>query len=88
MIDFDKNKYYYDDKKADRVVKFIERHIRHIKGELGGKLKELLSDQPDKLVVIQADRDLTLEKAVEIVDIAKVAGASKFMIATQPGSSL
>ncbi len=59
-----------------------------LKSELGGKLKVLLTDQPGKLVVIQADKDLTLEKAVEIVDIAKVAGASKFMIATQPGSSL
>ena len=59
-----------------------------LKSELGGKLKELLKDQPEKLVVIQADKDLTLETAIEVVDIAKLAGAEKFMIATQPGSSL
>ena len=29
-----------------------------------------------------------LEAAIEIVDIAKLAGAEKFMIATQPGSNL
>jgi biopolymer transport protein ExbD len=59
-----------------------------LKSELAGKLQELLKNQPEKLVVIQADKDLTLETAIEIVDIAKLAGAEKFMIATQPGSNL
>jgi biopolymer transport protein ExbD len=59
-----------------------------LKSELGGKLKELLKDQSEKLVVIQADKELTLEIAIEVIDIAKLAGAEKFMIATQPGSSL
>lgn len=59
-----------------------------LKSELGGRLAELLKDQPEKMVVIQADKELTLETAIEIVDIAKLAGAEKFMIATQPGSSL
>ncbi len=61
---------------------------RVLKSELGGKLKDLLKNQPEKLVVIQADKELTLETTVEIIDIAKLAGAEKFMIATQPGSSL
>ena len=59
-----------------------------LKSELAGKLQELLKNRPEKLVVIQADKDLTLEAAIEIVDIAKLAGAEKFMIATQPGSIL
>jgi biopolymer transport protein ExbD len=59
---------------------------RFLKSELGSKLKELLDRSPDKMVVIQADKDLTLEKTVEIVDIAKIAGAEKFLIATQPGT--
>jgi len=59
-----------------------------LKSELGGRLAELLRDQPEKMVVIQADKELTLEAAIEIVDIAKLAGAEKFMIATQPGSNL
>jgi len=59
-----------------------------LKSELGGRLAAMLKDQPEKLVVIQADKELTLETAIEIVDIAKLAGAEKFMIATQPGSSL
>ena len=28
--------FYFDDKAADRCVYFIENHIKHIKGELGG----------------------------------------------------
>lgn len=59
-----------------------------LKSELAGKLHGLLKEQPEKLVVIQADKDLTLETVIEIVDIAKLAGAAKFMIATRPGSSL
>ena len=34
-------KFYFDEKAADRVVYFIETHIRHLKGELGGKLFKL-----------------------------------------------
>ena len=30
-------KFYFDENSADRVVYFIENHIKHIKGELGGK---------------------------------------------------
>lgn len=63
-------------------------HQRILKSELGGSLARLLQDQSDKLVVIQADKILTLEKIIEIIDIAKVAGAERFMIATQPGSRL
>ena len=36
MIDFDKNIYYYDKAAADKVVRFIERYITHVKGELAG----------------------------------------------------
>ena len=30
------NTFYFDKKAAERVVYFIENHIRHLKGELGG----------------------------------------------------
>ena len=39
------DKYYYDKKAADRVIFFIENHIRHIKGELGGQTFKLLDFQ-------------------------------------------
>ncbi len=51
--------------------------------ELAVKLKNLLIKTADKLVVIQADKNLSLEKTIEVIEIAKIAGAEKFMIATQ-----
>ena len=53
--------------------------------QLAVQLKQLLQENPDKLVVIQADKDLSLEKTIRIVDTAKLAGAERFMIATEPG---
>jgi len=37
--------FYFDDKAADRCVYFIENHIKHIKGELGGQPFKLESFQ-------------------------------------------
>lgn len=50
--------------------------------ELATGLRQLLSEDPSKLVVIRADKDLSLEATIRIVDIAKLAGAERFMIAT------
>ena len=54
-------------------------------GELGARLRVLLASESEKSVVIRGDKDLTLERTISIVDIAKLAGAEKFVIATQPG---
>lgn len=53
--------------------------------EVSTELARLIEQNPGQLVVIKADKDLTLERTVEIIDLAKLAGADKFMIATQPG---
>jgi biopolymer transport protein ExbD len=50
---------------------------------LGSSLRELLQGNPDKLVVVRADKDLSLEATIHIIDIAKLAGAERFMIATE-----
>ncbi|MDZ7263215.1 MAG: biopolymer transporter ExbD [candidate division KSB1 bacterium] len=57
---------------------------RVLKSELESKLREIFFNKTEKLVVIQADKDLTLEKVIAVVDIAKQAGAERFMVATQP----
>ena len=54
---------------------------------LGQKLSTALASQTDKVVVINADRNVTLQNTVQVMDIAKAVGASKFMIATQPLSA-
>ncbi|HPG39014.1 MAG TPA: biopolymer transporter ExbD [bacterium] len=55
------------------------------RAELATLVRQLLNENPERLVVIKADKDLSLEKAIQIVDTARLAGAQRFMIATEPG---
>ena len=47
------------------------------------KLREMIGDQRDKLVVIKADREVILNKAVKVMDVAKAAGAGRLCLATE-----
>ncbi len=51
---------------------------------LGQKLAAALNRDRDQVVVIKADRTVTLQNTVQVIDIAKAVGAQRFMIATQP----
>ena len=51
---------------------------------LGQKLSAALKSDKDRVVVIKADKNVTLQNTVRVIDIAKSAGASRFMIATSP----
>ena len=51
---------------------------------LGKELQTLLTDHQDRLVVIRADKDISLEFTVRIIDISQQAGAERFIIATEP----
>jgi biopolymer transport protein ExbD len=44
----------------------------------------LLTEQADPVIVLQADKTVSLQMAVEAMDIVKAAGGSKFLIATEP----
>ena len=50
MIDFDHNIYEYDAGASARAIKFIERHITHVKGELAGKPIILEEWQKDDII--------------------------------------
>ncbi|HKJ66911.1 MAG TPA: biopolymer transporter ExbD [bacterium] len=52
------------------------------RSQLGEQLRQILRES-DRLVVIRADKDISLESTIRIVDIAKLAGAERFMIATE-----
>jgi biopolymer transport protein ExbD len=52
--------------------------------QLRDGVRTMLAEQADPVVVIQADRSVSLETAVEAMDIVKSAGGSKFLIATEP----
>jgi len=51
--------------------------------ELMATLQEMIGDQPDRLVIIKADRTVVLNSAVRVMDIAKSAGAGRLCIATE-----
>jgi len=47
------------------------------------RLKEMIGNRENKLVVIRADRAVVLNKAVRVMDIAKAAGAGRLCLATE-----
>ena len=47
------------------------------------KLKEMIGNEKDKLVIIKADRTVILNKAVKVMDLAKAAGAGRLCLATE-----
>jgi biopolymer transport protein ExbD len=51
---------------------------------LGAKLAPLLGKEQEQVVIIRADRTVSLQRTVEVIDVAKAVGAAKFMIATTP----
>jgi len=53
---------------------------------LGGQLAPLLERNRDKVVIIKADQMVSLQNAVQVMDIAKGVGAKRLVIATQQGS--
>lgn len=52
--------------------------------ELAGGIRTLLASSVDQLIIIQADRSVSLQRAVEAMDAAKAGGGTRFLIATEP----
>jgi biopolymer transport protein ExbD len=52
--------------------------------DLGPRLHMLLSAAKDRVVIVRADRNTNLQSTINVIDIAKAAGATRFMIATEP----
>jgi phage terminase large subunit-like protein len=50
MIDFDKEKYYYDKDAAEKIVRFIEGYIHHVKGDKAGQLIKLAKWQKEDIL--------------------------------------
>lgn len=53
--------------------------------DLFEKLKDAIGKSEDALVVIKADRDVVLNRAVQVMDVAKAAGAGRLSLATEKG---
>ncbi len=52
--------------------------------ELGARLRQKVLDVGNPIVVLRADKSVLIESLVDIMDIAKTAGAERFVIATAP----
>jgi len=72
------------------ITVYVDRQGRAFLGnqeipldQLFTRLKEMIGDQKDKLVVIRADRAVILNKAVKVMDVAKAAGAGRLCLATE-----
>ena len=50
MIDFDKSKYYYDEKTAEGFITIFEKYITHPKGPLSGKPFKLAEWQKEDII--------------------------------------
>lgn len=57
------------------------------KAQLGQRLSALLGERKEKVVVVNADRTVSLQNTIDVIDIAKAVGATRFMIATQPATT-
>ena len=53
--------------------------------QLYTRLKEKIGNDPDRLVIIKADKTVILNKAVKVMDTAKAAGAARLSLATEKG---
>jgi biopolymer transport protein ExbD len=51
---------------------------------LGRELLAAMNGDLQKVVVVNADRNVTLQNTVQVIDIARGVGATRFMIATMP----
>jgi len=46
-------------------------------------LKEMIGEDHGKVVMVKADRSVTVGKVVKVMDVAKAAGAGKLVLATE-----
>ncbi len=51
--------------------------------QLGAQLRTMVIDVGNPILIIRADKNILLERVVEVMDRAKGAGAERFLIATQ-----
>ncbi|HEX9829211.1 MAG TPA: biopolymer transporter ExbD [Bacteroidota bacterium] len=78
------------DSKREVIISLTEQGSIFLNNEqvttetLGAKLSTLIGQDTERVVVINADKAVNLQSAVQVMDIAKGVGASRFLIATQP----
>ncbi|MCE5251686.1 biopolymer transporter ExbD [bacterium] len=64
----------------DGTVYLNDNQVNKI--ELGARLRQMVLDVGNPIIVLRADKAVTIESLVEVMDIAKAAGGDRFVIAT------
>jgi biopolymer transport protein ExbD len=64
----------------DNIVALNEKEV--MPQELQQELTAMLKEYPDRLVVIRADKNLTHQEVLNLLTIAKHAGATRMAVAT------
>jgi biopolymer transport protein ExbD len=52
--------------------------------KLSEEVKPLLVDKENQVILLKADKEVSLQNAVTVIDVIKAAGGTKFLIATEP----
>lgn len=55
---------------------------------LAQRLIPVIDADRNRVVIIRADKTVSLDRAVQVIDIAKGVGAQRFMIATTPAQGM
>jgi biopolymer transport protein ExbD len=79
-----------DDKAAitlDREGRMYLNREPVMRDTLGGRLRALLSTNPDLVVMINADGEVLHRRVVDVVDVARTAGISRLAIAVVPAEA-
>jgi len=58
------------------------------KATLAQKLVPVLDKDRNQVVILKAEKTVSLQSAVDVIDIAKGVGAQRFMIATEPAEGV
>ena len=89
-IDLPKSQISSGSKEGSAVLVSLDRHGSiSVQGKevgmdgLKAAITQAIADEKSSLVVFEGDRDSNLGKTIQIMDIAKSAGADKFAIATE-----
>jgi biopolymer transport protein ExbD len=68
---------------VDRSGKVFFKNQEISLEQLSTTLTEMIDPDGDQLVVVKADKDVILNAAVRVMDVAKAAGAARLSLATE-----
>lgn len=68
---------------VDREGRAYIKNVQVAEDQLFRRLKQMIGNQTDALVMVKADRVVELSRAVKVMDLAKAAGAERMCLATE-----